>query len=151
MTHLSQAMLEELQRRNYAASTIAYYIRNVEQFARFFKRSPDRLNPTHLRTYQAYLLRERKLAPRTVKLHVCAIRFFFVKTLEAPLSARGHALPEGPTPAAADPERRGRHAHDRGGAQPLASHDADAAVLDRHAERGAAASAGARTSTAGAC
>jgi hypothetical protein len=38
-------MLEELHRRNYAASTIAYYIRHVEQFARFFKRSPDRLTP----------------------------------------------------------------------------------------------------------
>jgi len=75
-------MLEELHRRNYAASTIAYYIRNVEQFAQFFKRSPDRLSHTHLRTYLAYLLRERKLAPRTVRLHVCAIRFFFVKTLK---------------------------------------------------------------------
>ena len=82
MTHLRQAMLEELHRRNYAASTIAYYIRHVEQFAQFFKRSPDRLSHTHLRTYQAYLLRERKLAPRTVRLHVCAIRFFFVKTLK---------------------------------------------------------------------
>jgi integrase/recombinase XerD len=81
VTHLRQAMLEELHRRNYAASTITYYIKNVEQFARYFKRSPDRLNPTHLRTYQAYLLRQRKLAPRTVKLHICAIRFFFNKTL----------------------------------------------------------------------
>ena len=42
----------------------------------------DRLSHTHLRTYQAYLLCERKLAPRTVRLHVCAIRFFFVKTLK---------------------------------------------------------------------
>ena len=81
MTHLRQAMLEELHRRNYAASTITYYVKNVEQFARYFRRSPDRLNQTHLRTYQAYLLRERKLAPRTVKLHVCAIRFLFNKIL----------------------------------------------------------------------
>lgn len=81
MTHLRQAMLDELHRRNYAASTILYYVKNVEQFARFFKRSPDRLNHTHLRTYQAYLLRDRKLAPRTVKLHVCAIRFLFNKIL----------------------------------------------------------------------
>ena len=54
-------MLEELQRRNYAATTISYYLHAVEQFARYFQRSPDRLNQTHLRTYQAYLLRERKL------------------------------------------------------------------------------------------
>jgi site-specific recombinase XerD len=94
-------MLEELHRRNYAASTIAYYIRNVEQFAQFFKRSPDRLSHTHLRTYQAYLLRERKLAPRTVRLHVCAIRFFFVKTLkrrylldDTPYPKIPHRLPQ---------------------------------------------------------
>ncbi|MBA3561077.1 MAG: site-specific integrase, partial [Gemmatimonadaceae bacterium] len=95
MTHLRQAMLEELHRRNYAASTIAYYIRHVEEFARFFKRAPDRLTPTHLRTYQAYLLRERKLAPRTVRLHVSAIRFFFVKTLK-----RRYALDDTPYPKA---------------------------------------------------
>ena len=95
MTHLRQAMLEELHRRNYAASTIAYYIHNVEQFARFFKRAPDRLTPAHLRTYQVYLLRERKLAPRTVRLHVCAIRFFFVKTLK-----RRYSLDDTPYPKA---------------------------------------------------
>ena len=95
MTHLRQAMLDELHRRNYAASTITYYIKNVEQFARYFKRSPDRLNPTHLRTYQAYLLRQRKLAPRTVKLHVCAIRFLFNKTLR-----RRYLLEDTPYPKA---------------------------------------------------
>ena len=96
MTHLRQAMLEELHRRNYAASTIAYYIQHVEQFARFFKRSPDRLTPTHLRTYQAHLLRERTLAPRTVRLHVCAIRFFFVKTLKRRYSLEDTPYPKAP-------------------------------------------------------
>ena len=82
MTHLRQAMLDELQRRNYAKTTVQYYIQAVERFAKHFKRSPDQLNQDHLRAYQAYLLRERKLEPRTVKLHVSALRFFFVKTLK---------------------------------------------------------------------
>ncbi len=82
MTYLRQTMLDELQRRNYATTTIDSYLRAVEQFARYFHRSPDRLTLTHLRTYQAYLLRERKLTPRTVRLHVVALRFFFVKTLK---------------------------------------------------------------------
>ena len=82
MTHLRQAMLEELQRRNYATTTVQSYVHAVEQFAKHFKRPPDQLNRDHLRTYQAYLLRERKLEPRTVKLHVSALRFFFIKTLK---------------------------------------------------------------------
>lgn len=95
MTHLRQAMLDELHRRNYAASTITYYLRHVEEFARYFKQRPDRLNLTHLRTYQAYLLRERKLHPRTVRLHVAALRFFFVKTLK-----RRYLLDDTPYPKA---------------------------------------------------
>ena len=48
----------------------------------------------HLRTYQAHLLIERKLAPRRVRLHVCAIRFFFVKTLKRRYSLDNTPYPE---------------------------------------------------------
>src|SRR3954471_21762795 len=89
-------MLEELQRRNYAKTTVDYYVRAVERFAKHFKRSPDQLNRTHLRTYQAYLLRERKLEPRTVKLHVSALRFFFVKTLKRPYLLEDIPFPKVP-------------------------------------------------------
>jgi Phage integrase, N-terminal SAM-like domain len=58
VTHLRRVMLEELQRRNYAKTTIQSYIRAVERFAKYFLTPPDQLNHTHLRTYQAYLLRE---------------------------------------------------------------------------------------------
>src|SRR5437870_1752982 len=75
-------MLDELQRRNYATTTVQYYIQAVERFAKHFHRPPDQLNQAHLREYQAYLLHDRKLEPRTVKLHVSALRFFFVKTLK---------------------------------------------------------------------
>lgn len=82
MTHCRQIMLEELQRRNFAPTTISTYLHAVEQFARHFKCRPDRLNQTHFRSYQVYLLRERKMRPLTVRLHVAALRFFFVKTLK---------------------------------------------------------------------
>jgi site-specific recombinase XerD len=74
-------MLEELERRNYSAGTTRRYLRFVERFAKHFGKSPDKLGPDHLRSYQAYLLRERKLCPGTVENHVAALRFFFVRTL----------------------------------------------------------------------
>jgi site-specific recombinase XerD len=84
VTHLRQAMLDELQRRNYATTTVQYYIQTVEQFGKHFRTRPDRLNQQHIRTYQTYLLQERKLHPHSVKRHVAALRFFFVKTLRRP-------------------------------------------------------------------
>ena len=81
MTRLRKMMLEELERRNYSAGTTRRYLRFVERFAQHFHKSPDKLGPDHLRSYQAYLLRERKLCPGTVENHVAALRFFFVRTL----------------------------------------------------------------------
>src|SRR5271165_4328381 len=75
-------MLEELQRRNYSESTIRVYLHAVEQFAKHFGKPPDKLGPDELRSYQAYLLRERKLAVGTVIARVAALRFFFIRTLK---------------------------------------------------------------------
>ena len=144
MTHCRRIMLEELQRRNFAPTTISTYLHAVEQFARHFKCRPDRLNQTHFRTYQAYLLRERKMRPLTVRLHVAALRFFFVKTLKRRYLLDDTPYPKAPAAAAADPERRGGGAADRRRRQPVAPHDADGPVLDRHAERGAPPAAGRR-------
>ena len=75
-------MLEELQRHNYSAITTRNYLRVVGDFAKHFGKSPDKLGPNELRTYQAYLLTECKLTPGTVVNRVAALRFFFVKTLK---------------------------------------------------------------------
>jgi hypothetical protein len=42
------------------------------------------MNQTHLRSYQAYLLREWQMQPLTVRVrvHVAALRSCFVKTLK---------------------------------------------------------------------
>ncbi len=81
MTHLRKMMLEELERRNYSAGTTRRYLRFVERFAQHFGKSPDKLGLEHLRTYQAYLLKQRKLAVGTVVSQVAALRFFYVRTL----------------------------------------------------------------------
>ena len=82
MTHLRKMMLEELQRRNYAETTIDCYIRVVEDFSRRFHLPPDRLGPRHIREYQAELFQKQKLATPTVRQHLAALRFFYLKTLK---------------------------------------------------------------------
>ena len=86
MTRLRKMMLEELQRRNYSEDTIRHYIHTVEEFARRFHCSPDRLGPRHIREYQAELLRKGK-SPSTVTQRLAALRFFYVKTLKKSWSA----------------------------------------------------------------
>jgi len=82
MTQLRRMMLEELQRRNYSADTIRQYLLAVRQFAEHFGKPPDQLGPDELRTYQAYLLRERKLAVGSVVARVAALRFFYGRVLK---------------------------------------------------------------------
>jgi integrase/recombinase XerD len=92
VTHLRRMMLEELQRRNYSESTARCYIRTVEEFAKRFKRSPDRLGPEHIREYQAELFK-KKLSPGTVTQRLAALRFFYIKTLQ-----RAWSIAETPYP-----------------------------------------------------
>jgi site-specific recombinase XerD len=77
-------MLEELQRRNYSALTIQSYLHAVEDFARYFGKSPDQLNEEHMREYHLHLIRDLKLATNTVVARIAALRFFFVTTLRRP-------------------------------------------------------------------
>jgi integrase/recombinase XerD len=82
MTRLRKMMLEELQRRNYSEITTRKYLKYVTAFARHFGKPPDQLGPNELRSYQAYLLQERKVTPGTAVNCVAALRFFFIKTLK---------------------------------------------------------------------
>ena len=101
MTQLRTMMLEELQRRNYAQSTVRGYLRIVQDFAQHFHQPPDKLGPEHLRQYQAHLFQDKKLNAGTVQQYVAALRFFFNKTLKRryllddfPMPKRHRKLPE---------------------------------------------------------
>jgi site-specific recombinase XerD len=94
MTRLRQMMLEELERRNYSQATTRCYLRAVADFARYFRRSPDQLRPEHVREYQAYLFRERKLDATSVTQRLAALRFFFIKTLRKPWSVADTPYPK---------------------------------------------------------
>jgi len=86
-------MLEELERRNYAPSTIRAYIRTVEHYSRHFHRPPDQLGLDHIREYQAAMFRTWKLAPNTVTQRLAALRFLYIQVLK-----RGWSAAETPYP-----------------------------------------------------
>ena len=82
MTRLRKMMLEELERRNYTQTTRRAYLLGVEQFAQHFHRPPDQLGLDHIRDYQAYLFRVRRLKANTVAVRLAALRFLFVAVLK---------------------------------------------------------------------
>ena len=94
MNQLRKMMLE-LQRRNYAQHTTPSYIRAVEDFARYFHCSPDRLGPRHIREYQAELFEKRKLSAGSVAVRLAALRFFYCKTLRRAWSIADTPYPKG--------------------------------------------------------
>jgi integrase/recombinase XerD len=81
MTVLRQRMTEDMQIRNLSPHTRAAYLQQVSLFARYFRTSPDALTPEHIRTYQIYLTKEKKLAPSSIHTAVAAIRFLYRITL----------------------------------------------------------------------
>jgi len=95
VTQLRKMMLEELQRRNYSQHTTRQYIRTVEDFARRFHCSPDRLGPRHIREYQAELFEKHKLSAASVAVRLAALRFFYCKTLKRAWSIADTPYPKG--------------------------------------------------------
>src|ERR1700692_1765601 len=89
-------MLDELQRRNYSQNTVSTYLHAVEEFSKYFRRSPERLGPDHIRQYQAYLFRERKLQAGTITCCTAALRFLCVKTLRRPYLPEHIPFPKHP-------------------------------------------------------
>jgi integrase/recombinase XerD len=96
VTQLRKAMVEELQRRNLSPITARIYLRAVEEFARYYTKSPDQLGPEHIREYQAHLFSERKLGAIAVTQQLSALRFLFLRTLKRPWVLEDMASPKRP-------------------------------------------------------
>lgn len=96
MTALRQRMLEDLQLRNYSPHTVEAYLRGVAQFAQYFRTSPERLGPEHIRQYQLYLVQEKRASWSHVIQVVAALRFFYRITLRQPWMIEYIAPPKRP-------------------------------------------------------
>jgi integrase/recombinase XerD len=82
VTPLRQRMLEDLQIRHYSPTTIRLYLYAVSEFAKHFGKPPDQLGAEHIRRYQLFLTKEKKVSPSTYVQVVCALRFLYTHTLQ---------------------------------------------------------------------
>src|SRR3989442_16018504 len=82
MTPLRQRMIEDMRIRNFTEQTQTSYCQYVSQLARHFRRSPEHLVPEEIRTYQHYLVHEKKLSASSLFVAVGALRFLYKVTLK---------------------------------------------------------------------
>jgi len=81
MTVLRERMLEDLKLHGLAKNTQNLYVRAVQQLAKYCRKPPDQITEEELRQYFLYLTQVKKIAPSTLTVAVCGIRFFYEHTL----------------------------------------------------------------------
>ena len=81
MTPLRQRMMEDMTLRGFSARTQQSYLAGVAHLARHYGKSPDQITEEELRRYFLWMTTEKHYARATVTIALCAIKFFFEKTL----------------------------------------------------------------------
>ena len=75
-------MSEDMRLHDYRPRTQEGYQLAVRLFLDWAKREPEALTEDEVRAYFLYLRDERKQAPSSINIAVCALRFFFSHTLQ---------------------------------------------------------------------
>lgn len=81
---LRQRMIDDLRIRNYSPRTIEVYTDCIRGFAAHFRKSPKRLGPEEIRTYQRFLIEEKQVSWPSFNQTVSALRFLYGVTLGRP-------------------------------------------------------------------
>lgn len=69
------------------------YIAAVYGLAKHYHQSPDQMSDEQLKNYMFHLAQERKLAPATLNLTICALRCFYQLVLQRPVEKVRLSLP----------------------------------------------------------
>lgn len=80
-TSLRQAMIEAMRTRGFAPRTEESYLTAVRELARYYHRSPDRLEPQQLARFFVYLATQRGLSGASSRLYLNGVRFFYLQVL----------------------------------------------------------------------
>lgn len=81
MTPLRQRMIEDMQLRGLSAKTQEAYVHAVSKLAKHYGKSPDGINDEELRQYFLHLTNVEELAPSSIQVALCGIKFLFEHTL----------------------------------------------------------------------
>jgi integrase/recombinase XerD len=93
MTPLRQRMIEDMTLRNYADRTIGVYVERVATFAKYFGKSPERLDAADVRAYLLFLIQEKNASWSYYGQAICALRFLYRVTLGKDWVVEGVASP----------------------------------------------------------
>jgi integrase/recombinase XerD len=95
VTALRQRMLEDLQIRQYSPTTIRIYLHAIAEFAQHFGKPPDQLGAEHIRLFQLFLIKEKKVSRPTYVQMNCALRFLYTQTLSRKIAVEHIPFPGG--------------------------------------------------------
>ena len=76
MSPLREKFVSYLQLRGYTKATVRNYVDPVAQFQKWLGKSPIHMSTESVRQYLTYLRNTRKLAPRTMNIHIYALKAF---------------------------------------------------------------------------
>ena len=92
--HLRDQMMQDLELAGYAKSTRRVYLNSVGDLAKYFWRSPEELSQVELRQWVDHVCNEAPIGPSRARGHLCAVKFFFSKTLGRPETVSFISLPK---------------------------------------------------------
>jgi len=95
MTLLRQQMIDTMLQYGLAKRTQSTYLSGVEDLARYTRQSPDTLSLKQIDQWLLYLVKERQLAPASIRLYFNSVSFLFTRVLKRhDFSNYGFILPK---------------------------------------------------------
>src|SRR4030042_3220896 len=82
MGKLRDQMLMDLQLSGAKPSTQRAYLREAENLAKYFNKSPQQLGEEELKEYLLYLIKERHLSEGTLRFYMAGLKFLYRTTLK---------------------------------------------------------------------
>jgi site-specific recombinase XerD len=96
MTELRKHFIDDMQLHGLAPSTQEVYVQAIRQIAKHYHQSPDQLGEEQIRQYFLHLTQVRHTSRSHATISLCALKFFFERTLQRrwPVFALARPRPE---------------------------------------------------------